>query len=325
MRHWIGRRATLAGLSSAAFAAPAAWAQDFPNRPIRVIVPFSTGGNTDVVARVIAPGVSERLGQPVVVENRPSAASVVGIDAVAKARPDGYTLLAVDTTMPVLPALHRDLPFDIFRDLAPISFVVGGPTTLVVRASMPARTLQDVIGLAKASPGRLTYATGSIGGTAHLAALLFQEEAGISMTHVPYAGAGQAMTDLVGGHLDITFSALSAVQGLVDAGSVRAIATSGAERLPVAPNLPTFRESGLPGVVVSAHWGFYATGGTPAPILDRLNAALVAALRDTAIRAELERRGYVILGTTAAEQAAILRDEYEKWGAVMRRAGAVRN
>jgi tripartite-type tricarboxylate transporter receptor subunit TctC len=327
MRHVIGRRAALLGLPAIAGAArqARAQAQDYPNRAIRVIVPFSTGGNTDVVARVIAPGVAERLGQPVVVENRPSAATVVGIEAVARARPDGYTLLAVDTTMPVLPALHRDLPFDIFRDLAPISFVAGGPTTLVVRSSMAARTLQDVIALAKASPGRLTYATGSIGGTAHLAALLFQEEAGISMTHVPYAGAGQAMTDLVGGHLDITFSALSAVQGLVDAGSVRAIVTSGAERLPVAPNLPTFRESGLPGVVVSAHWGFYATGGTPAPIVERLNAAFVAAVRDTAIRTELERRGYVILGTTASEQAQILRDEYEKWGAVMRRAGGPRN
>lgn len=328
MRHRIGRRTALLGLSAAG-AVPAlaqnSWAQDYPNRPIRVVVPFSAGGNTDAVARVIAPGVAARLGQPVVVENRPSAATVVGIEAVARARPDGYTLLAVDTTMPVLPTLHSDLPFDIFRDVTPISFVVAGPTTLVVRASMPARTLQDVIALAKASPGRLTYATGSIGGTAHLAALLFQEEAGISMTHVPYAGAGQAMTDLVGGHLDITFSALNAVQGLVDSGSVRAIATSGAERLPIAPNLPTFRESGLPGVVVSAHWGIYATGGTPAPIVERLNAAFVAAVRDGAIRAELERRGYVVLGTTATEQARLLREEYEKWGAVMRRAGAARN
>jgi tripartite-type tricarboxylate transporter receptor subunit TctC len=316
------RRATLLGLLGAGMAlAQAARAQDFPNRPVRVIVPFSAGGNTDVIARIIAPRVAERLGQPVVVENRPSASTVVGTEAVARARPDGYTLLAVDTTLPVLPTLQPNLPFDIFRDLAPISFAVAGPTTLVVRSSMPARTLQDVIELARAEPGRLTYATGSIGGTAHLAALLFQEEAGIRLTHVPYAGAGQAMNDLVGGHLDITFSALSAVQGLVAAGSVRAIATSGAERLPVAPDLPTFRETGLPGVVVSAHWGFYATGGTPAPILGQLTAAFVASVQEPATRSELERRGYVVLGTDAEEQARILREEHDKWGAVMRRAG----
>ena len=274
-----------------------------------------------MIARIIAPRVAERLGQPVVVESRPSASTVVGTEAVARARPDGYTLLAVDTTLPVLPTLQPNLPFDIFRDLAPISFAVAGPTTLVVRSSMTARTLQDIIEMARAEPGRLTYATGSIGGTAHLAALLLQEEAGIRLTHVPYAGAGQAMNDLVGGHLDITFSALSAVQGLVAAGSVRAIATSGAQRLAVAPDLPTFRESGLPGVVVSAHWGFYATGGTPAPILGQLTAAFVAAVQEPATRSELERRGYVVLGTDAEEQARILREEHDKWGGVMRRAG----
>lgn len=263
------------------------------------------------------------FGRVVVVENRPSTSTVVGTEAVARARPDGYTLLAVDTTLPVLPTPQPNLPFDIFQDLAPVSSAVAGPTTLVLRRSITARSLGDVAALARAEPGRLTYATGSIGGTGRLAALLLQE-AGIRLTHVPYAGAGQAMNDLVSGHLDITFSTLSAVRGLLDAGSVRAIATSGAERLPVAPDLPTFRESGLPGVVVSAHWGFYATGGTAAPILDRLTVAFVAAVQDPATRAELQRRGYVVLGTNAGEQARILREEHEKWGGVVRRAGAGR-
>ena len=317
----LPRRAALLGLASLPLAKRAC-AQEFPDRPIRLIVPFSAGGNTDVIARIIAPHAAERLGRPVVVENRPSASTVVGVEAAARAKPDGYTLLAVDTTLPVLPALHANLPFDIFRDLAPISFAVLGPTTLIVRASMPARTLQEVIALARAEPGKLTYATGSIGGTAHLAALLFQEEAKIRLLHVPYAGAGQAVNDLVAGHLDITFSAISAVQGLVEAGQLRAIATTGAERLPVAPDLPTFRESGLPGVVVAAHWGFYATGGTPAPIVAKLSAAFREAAQLPAAKAELERRGYVVLATTAEEQARILREEYEKWGGAVRRAGA---
>jgi tripartite-type tricarboxylate transporter receptor subunit TctC len=319
----ILRRKALLGLAGACFLPAIARAQAYPSRPVRVIVPFSAGGNTDIMARIIMPHVAEQLGQPFVVENRPSASTVVGNEAVAKAQPDGYTLLAVDTTLAVLPTLQPRLPFDIFRDFAPISTLVSAPTTLVVRASLPARSLQDVIALAKAQPGRLSYATGSIGGTAHLAALLFQEEAGISLLHAPYSGAGQAMTDLVGGHLDITFSALAAVTGLVEAGSVRAIATSGAERVPIAPDLPTFRESGLPNVVVSAHWGLYAPAGTPAPIIERLSAAAVAAVREPAITAELERRGYVIVGGSAADQARILREEHDKWGAVMRRTGSV--
>ncbi|WP_372623321.1 Bug family tripartite tricarboxylate transporter substrate binding protein [Falsiroseomonas sp.] len=319
----ISRRNALLGVAGASFLPTIARAQEYPSRPVRVIVPFSAGGNTDIMARIIMPRVAEQLGQPFVVENRPSASTVVGTEAVAKAQPDGYTLLAVDTTLAVLPTLQPRLPFDIFRDLVPISTLVSAPTTLVVRASLPARSLQDVIALAKAQPGRLSYATGSIGGTAHLAALLFQEEAGISLLHAPYSGAGQAMTDLVGGHLDITFSALAAVSGLVEAGSVRAIATSGAERVPIAPDLPTFRESGLPNVVVSAHWGLYAPAGTPPRIVERLSAAAAAAVREPAIESELERRGYVIVGGSAADQARILREEHDKWGAVMRRTGSV--
>jgi tripartite-type tricarboxylate transporter receptor subunit TctC len=322
-RPW-SRRSVLAGAGLAAAVRPAQ-GEDFPARPIRLIVPFSVGGNTDVVARLIAPRAAALLGQPIIVENRPSASTVVGVEAVARARPDGYTLLVIDTTLPVLPTLHPQLPFDIFRDLAPLSFVAAAPTTLILRNGIPAQNLAEVIALARAEPGRLTYATGSIGGTAHLAALLLQEAAGIRLTHVPYAGAGQAANDLVGGHIDIIFSAISAAQGLIEAGAVRAIATSAAERLSIMPDLPTFRESGLPGVVVVAHWGFYAPGGTPAPIIRQLGAAFADAAHDPALAAELERRGYVPLGTTPEQQATILRTEFENWGGVMRRAGLQAN
>jgi tripartite-type tricarboxylate transporter receptor subunit TctC len=315
------RRAVLAASLATLGAAATGHAQDFPTRPVRLVVPFSAGGNTDAIARVIGPKVGEALGQTLVVENRPSQSGVVGADVVARATPDGYTLLIHDTTFPVSPTLNRGLPHDIFKDFVPVGNVAGAPTTLVVRSGLPARTLAEVVALAKARPGALSYATGSVGGTAHLAALLFEEAAGIKLNHVPYAGAGQAMNDLVGGHIDITFSALNAVRGLVDDGKVRAIATTAADRLPAMPSLPTFRESGLPEVVVSAHWGIYTAAGTPAPVVAKLNAAFRAATESPEIRAELERRGYVAISNTPEEHARILREEFEKWGAIIRRAG----
>ncbi|WP_187830130.1 Bug family tripartite tricarboxylate transporter substrate binding protein [Siccirubricoccus phaeus] len=315
----LTRRALLA--AGATMAAPALHAQ--PRRPIRLIIPFSAGGNTDVLARLLAPRAAELLGVPVAVENRPSASAIVGVEAVARAQPDGTTLLCCDTTLPVLPALHQQLPFDIFRDLVPLASVASAPTTLVVRASLPAKTLPEFIALAKAEPGRITYATGSIGGTAHLAALLLQEQAGIRMNFVPYSGAGQAANDLVAGHLDVNFSALNAILGLMQAGTIRALATSGAERQALAPELPTFRESGLPNVVVAAHWGFYAPAGLAPEQVEKIGGAFLQAAREEPLKAELTRRGYAQVQADAPAHARILREEYEKWGGVMRRAGSV--
>jgi tripartite-type tricarboxylate transporter receptor subunit TctC len=197
-------------------------------------------------------------------------------------------------------------------------------TTLVVRTSLPARTLMELTELARREPGKYSYATGSTGGTAHLAALLYQQVADIRLLHVPYAGAGQAMNDLAGGHVDMTFSALNAVSALVDAGKVRILATSAAERLSGAPEVPTFAEAGLPGVVVSAFWGVYAPAGTPAATVTRINAALVGATSTPAVMQELERRGIKPVSNTPAEHARILRDEFAKWGEVIRRAGIPR-
>ncbi len=316
------RRTALAvGLLALSGAGRAARAQDFPNRPVRLVVPFGAGGNTDAIARILAPKLTELLGQNVVVENRGSQSGVVGAEHVARSAPDGHTLLIHDTTFPVSPHLNPRLPHDIFTDFVTVGNVAGAPTTLVVRASLPARTLAEVVALAKARPGALSYATGSIGGTAHLAALIFEQSAGIRLNHAPYSGAGQAMNDLVGGHIDMTFSALNAVQGLAEDGKVRAIATTAAERLRIAPDLPTFRESGLPEVVVSAHWGIYAPARTPEPVIAKLSAAFLGATADPQIAAELERRGYQVIRTTPAEHARILREEYDKWGAVIRRAG----
>ncbi len=292
-------------------------------RPIRLIVPFSAGGNTDAVARLVSPRVTDMLGVPVAVENRPSASTIVGVEAVARAQPDGTTLLICDTTLAVLPTLHPTLPFDIFRDLATIGAIAAAPTTLVVRRELPAQSLQEFIALARSRPGQISYATGSIGGTAHLAALLLQESAQIRLNFIPYAGAGQAANDLVAGHLDVNFSALNAVLGLMQAGNIRALATSGAERQSLAPEVPTFREQGLPDVVVSAHWGLYAPTGTPVPAIQTLSDAFRRAANEEPVKAELVRRGYTVLNADAAEHARILREEFEKWGGVMRRAGAV--
>ena len=316
----LTRRAALTGLATS-LAAPAAHAQ--PRRTIRLIVPFSTGGNTDVLARIVAPRAAEMLGQTIVVENRPSASAIVGVEAVVRAQPDGTTLLICDTTLSVMPTLYAQLPFDIFRDLMPMAAVASAPTTLVVRRSLAAQNLQEFIALARTEPGRLSYATGAIGGTAHLAALLLQEATGIRLNHVPYSGAGQATNDLVAGHLDVNFSALNAVLGLIEAGTIRALATSGAERQAMAPTIPTFRESGLPDVVVAAHWGLYAPAGTPAGMVETLGDAFLRAARHDAVRPELERRGYALVDANAAAHARILREEFEKWGGIMRRAGSL--
>jgi tripartite-type tricarboxylate transporter receptor subunit TctC len=310
-----------AALAAGLLAAPAVRAQQ--RRPIRLIVPFSAGGNTDAVARLVAPRVAEILGAPVAVENRPSASTIVGVEAVARAQPDGTTLLICDTTFAVLPTLHPTLPFDIFRDFSTIGVIAAAPTTLVVRRELPARNLQEFIALARAQPGTISYATGSIGGTAHLAALLLQEAAQIRLNFIPYAGAGQAANDLVAGHLDVNFSALNAVLGLMQAGNIRALATSAADRQALAPEVPTIREQGLPDVVVSAHWGLYAPTGTPTPVIQSLSEVFRRAANEEPVRGELVRRGYTLLNADPAEHARILREEFEKWGGVMRRAGAV--
>jgi tripartite-type tricarboxylate transporter receptor subunit TctC len=312
-------RRKLALTTGMLLAAPALRAQT--RRLIRLIVPFSAGGNTDALARIVAPRAGELLDATIAVENRPSASAVVGVEAVVRAAPDGNTLLICDTTLPVMPTLNASLPFDIFRDLETIASIASAPTTLVVRAGLPARDLRAFIALAKAEPERISYATGSVGGTAHIAALLLQEQAGIRMTFVPYSGAGQAATDLVAGHLDVNFSALQAVLGLIRGGQIRALATSGAERQAMAPEIPTFRESGLPDLVVAAHWGLYAPAGTPAATIQAIGAAFRRAIAEDAIRAEVEKRGYALVGADAAEHARILRLENQKWGDVMRRAG----
>ncbi len=314
------RRTTILA-AAGALAAPALRAQT--RRVIRLIVPFSAGGNTDALARIVSPRAAEILDATIAVENRPSAAAVVGVEAVVRAAPDGNTLLICDTTLPVMPTLNPTLPFDIFRDLMPIAAIASAPTTLVVRANLPAQDLAGFIALAKAQPEKISYATGSIGGTAHLAALLLQEKAGIRLNFVPYSGAGQAATDLVAGHLDANFSALQAVLGLIRGGQIRALATSGAERQAMAPEIPTFRESGLPDVVVAAHWGLYAPAGTAPAWVTAVGDAYRRAIAEPAIRAAVEKRGYALVDADAARHAQILREEWEKWGGVMRRSGAV--
>lgn len=314
------RRTTILA-AAGTLAAPALRAQS--RRVIRLIVPFSAGGNTDALARIVSPRVGEILDATIAVENRPSAAAVVGVEAVVRAPPDGNTLLICDTTLAVMPTLNASLPFDIFRDLVPMASIASAPTTLVVRANLPAQDLAGFIALAKAQPEKISYATGSIGGTAHLAALLLQEKAGIRLNFIPYSGAGQAATDLVAGHLDVNFSALQAVIGLIRGGQIRALATSGAERQALAPEIPTFRESGLPDVVVAAHWGLYAPAGTPPALVQAIGGAYLRAIAEDAVRAEVEKRGYALVNADAARHARILREEYETWGAVMRRAGGL--
>jgi len=297
----------------------AAWSQAYPSvKPIRLIVPFAPGGNVDITARTIAPGLGEAIGQTVVVENRTGAGGVLGADAVAKSPADGYTLLmGSNSSVSVAPALNPKNPYHPIRDFAPISLVAATPFVLVAHPSVPANTLGELIALAKAKPGSLTMASGGIGSSNHLVGELFQSVTRTKLLHIPYKGAGAVAGDLMGGQVQLLFDQLAASTPNIKSGKLKAFAVTSATRASVLPEVPTMVESGLKEMDVINITGLLAPIGTSPDIVARLNAALLKVLARTEVKERFATLGVSPLGSTPEQFATFIRDDYAKWTKVI--------
>lgn len=315
--------AILAGMLAvcAATSAPAAAQQQFPTRPLRLVVPFAPGGTNDIIGRILAGKLADRLGQTVVVDNRGGANMVLGSEIVARASPDGHTLLIVAAGFAVNPSIRRKLPYDSARDFAPVGLVGGGPYLLVVHPSVPARTAGELAAWVKSKPGQVNYASSGVGSPPHLAAELFNATAGIDMRHIPYKGGGAVVPDLVAGRVSLFFGSIATLRPHVEAGRLRAIAVTTRTRNAAMPDVPTFIESGFPGYEVNGWYGLLAPGKTPQPVVRRLNAELREVLDDPDTRSRFAARGIDPAPGTPEEFAALIRSETEKWAKVIRAAG----
>ena len=300
-------------------------AQSYPNRPVRMVVPLSAGGFADVPARIIAPRLSEVLGQQVFVENRPGAGATIGTDFVAKSKPDGYTLLFTGTPHVISPALYKNLPYDPLKDFASVMLVAAGPYVLVVNPQLPVKSLQELIALAKAQPGKIDYASSGNGSAQHLVSALFASMAGIELSHVPYKGSGPAMQDLLGGQVKVSFAGIPNVMPHVRAGKLRALAVSTPKRSLDLPDVPTVAEAGVPGYDATLWLALLAPAGTPNEIVQKLYAETAKVLREPEVQKAVAATGVDVSIIGPPELPAFLRAEVDKWGKVVRDTGATVN
>jgi tripartite-type tricarboxylate transporter receptor subunit TctC len=309
-------------LAALLLAAGAAGAQPFPSKPLRMLVGFPPGGANDILARIVAQKLTESLGQPVVVENRPGASGVIAAEATARATPDGYTLMLGSTgTNSIAPALNAKMPYDPVNGLAPVGLVGLAASALVVNATVPAQNVAELVALARSRPGKLTYASSGSGTTLHLGGELFKQLAGVDLLHVPYKGNAQALGDVAGGQVDMIFSALPPALPLARAGKVRILGIGMPQRMRSAPELPTLAEQGVPGYEMWTWYGVFATGGSPAAAIDRLSLDLRKALADPAVREQIAAQGADAASNTPAEFRALLVSELAKWAQVVKAAG----
>jgi len=295
-------------------------AERYPSKPVRLIVPFAAGGNTDIVARAVAQKLAESLGQQVVVDNRGGAGGVIGTELAARASSDGYTLLMVSASHVINPGL-RKLPYDTAKDFTAISIVADVPVILVVHPSLPVKTVPQLVALAKARPGQLNCASGGSGTTAHLAAELLKSAAAINFAHIPYKGVGPALVDLLGGQVQMMFSAMPSVMPHVRQGRLRALGIAAAQRSPALPDLPTIREAGIPGVDANVNFALLAPAATPKEIIARLNGEVGKILRMPEVRERMLSEGAVPVGNSAEEATRFLAVEIARWGKVTKALG----
>ncbi|MBM3341064.1 MAG: tripartite tricarboxylate transporter substrate binding protein [Betaproteobacteria bacterium] len=308
-------------LSSAMVLVGNTCAQTYPAKPIRMIVPFAAGGPADATARTLAPRLSEFLGQQIIVDNRGGAGGILGIDLTAKAPPDGHTTMLMSSSFVIFPSTHRTLPYDTFRDIAPITDVVQAPFTLVIHPSLPVRNAGELAKLARAKPGELLYPSAGVGGTNHLAGVQFSLLAGVKTEHVPYKGTGPALMDLAAGHVHFQFSMVLAVAPLVQAGRLRMIGIASAQRLADFPDVPTVAESGVPGYESGVWFGFFTGARVPRDIVGRLHGETVRVLALPAVRERLSPGGAQLGGRKPDDYAVYLRNEVAKWAKVVKAAG----
>jgi tripartite-type tricarboxylate transporter receptor subunit TctC len=304
------------------FAHAAAWSQAYPARPVRIVVPYAVGGPADIYARFIGARLQESLGQAVVVEDRPGAGSIVGTDHVAKSTPDGYTLLMMSNTHTVNETLIPNKPFDLMRDFAPITGVNYSDLLLVIHPSVAASSLKEFIALAKSRPGALNYASSGNGTPYHMAGELFKAMAGVDLVHIPHKGSDGARNSILAGQVQMMFDAVPTMAANARAGKVKALATSGAKRSPVTPDLPTVSEAGVPGYESGIWLGLMAPAQTPRPVLERLNAEVNKIIQTPEVKAAWEKQGAYPMGMSIEEFDKFLRAEIVKWGKAVKASGA---
>jgi len=302
--------------------ATSAFAQGYPSKPAKVIVPYPPGGPTDIVARVVSQKLSDQMGQQFIVENRPGAGGNIGAEAVAKGPADGYTLLVATTAHAINPSLFKSLGYNLMKDFAPVSQLTSGPLVIVAHPSLPAKNVQELIALGKAKPGTLNYASSGNGQSTHLSAELFATMSGIKMNHIPYKGSAPALTDVMGGQASLMFDTMLSAMPHVKNGKLKAIAVTSAARSPAAPDVPTVAESGLPGYEAIAWNGLLVPAGTPTDVVAKLNAELKKALDAPEVKDRFSAQGFGAAWNTREAFAKFIQSELDKWAKVVKVSGA---
>jgi tripartite-type tricarboxylate transporter receptor subunit TctC len=299
-----------------------AFAQAWPTKPIRYLVPFPPAGATDITARIIADKIAGPLGQPVVVENRPGAAGNVGTELVSKAAPDGYTILQCTVAQSISQTLYAKLNYDLEKDLAPVAMIALVPNVMEVNPSVPAKSVAEFIAYAKSRPGKINFASSGSGTSIHMSAEMFMMLTGVKMVHVPYKGSGPALADLIGGQVDVMFDNLTSSIGFIKAGKLRALAITSATRYPELPDLPTMQEAGVPGYEATAWFGMLAPKGTPRSVVARINGEVNKALAQPDVKEKLAQQGAVASAWTPEQFGEFIHNEISKWGKVVKASGA---